>query len=223
MSEWAEREVKMAAQKEREAEGVKDGEFSYGGGCYESALKAFKSLCEDGHSGMSIMFTKSILNRLIDGKPLQPLTGEDHEWTDVSDYGGTEKMYRNNRMSSVFKYVNPDGSVRYSCVDRYVCIDIHNGSSYTGGGASSVIDKLYPITFPYWPTEKIKLYAEDWLTDEANGDYDTKGYLYLIHPEDGKIEVNRFFKEDGEGFVEIDKEEYEQRKEIAIKVWGGKV
>ena len=41
--------------------------------CYESALRAYRSLERDGHSGMSVQITKSILNRLIDGKCLTPL------------------------------------------------------------------------------------------------------------------------------------------------------
>ena len=43
MIEWAENEVKIACAKE--APDRKDGEFDYGCCCYESALKAFKSLC----------------------------------------------------------------------------------------------------------------------------------------------------------------------------------
>lgn len=217
LMEWAKREVEMMVKKEREAEGVNASEFSYGGACYESALKAFNSLCEDGHSGMSIGFTKQILNRLIDGKPLSPLTGEDSEWNDINCYwGGDVKRYQNNRQSSVFKYVYADGRVEYSSVDNYRCVDIHNGSTYTGGGAGKIIDELYPITFPYYPINAIKLYCEDFLVDEKNGDYDTKGYLYLEHPKDGRIEVNRFFKESDEGWVEISQKEYNERKERRV-------
>ena len=68
MIEWAKREIEIAQKRERG--NASDGEWDYGGTCYDSAFKAFQSLCEDGHSGMSIGFTKNILNRLIDGKPL---------------------------------------------------------------------------------------------------------------------------------------------------------
>lgn len=60
MLEWAKREVEIACKRENPDK--KEGEFDYGCACYESALKAFESLCEDGHSGMSIGFTKNILN-----------------------------------------------------------------------------------------------------------------------------------------------------------------
>ena len=65
--DWAAREIALACQSEREAsEGTDD--WDYGVACYESALRAYRSLMQDGHSGFSIQITKSILNRLIDGK-----------------------------------------------------------------------------------------------------------------------------------------------------------
>ena len=78
MSDWAKKEVELA--KIIEAKDLKEGEFDYGGACYDSALKAFKSLAEDGHSGMSIKLTQQILNRLIDGKPLLPIEDREDIW-----------------------------------------------------------------------------------------------------------------------------------------------
>ena len=72
MSEWAKREVEIACKRER-GDDENPNMSDYGCACYESALKAFESLCEDGHSGMSIGFTKAILDRMIDGKPLTPI------------------------------------------------------------------------------------------------------------------------------------------------------
>ena len=60
MKEWAKREVEIACKKENPDR--KEGEWDYGCACYESALKAFDSLMEDGHSGFSIGLTKHILN-----------------------------------------------------------------------------------------------------------------------------------------------------------------
>ena len=62
MSVWAKREIQIACS--REAPDRKDGEWDYGCGCYESALKAYLSLMDDGHSGMSFSFTAAILKRL---------------------------------------------------------------------------------------------------------------------------------------------------------------
>lgn len=55
--------------------------FNYGAMCYASALRAFESLVKDGRSGMSIGFTKQILNRLIDGEPLTPIEDTEDTWT----------------------------------------------------------------------------------------------------------------------------------------------
>ena len=74
--EWAEREIEIALSKD-------NGDIdycNYVGMCYRSALRALKSLCNDGHSGMSIYVTKNILNRLIDGKPLTPIKDEEDTW-----------------------------------------------------------------------------------------------------------------------------------------------
>ena len=51
MQTWAEKEIEIACKRERADSKVEDGELDYGCACYESALKAYKSLIEDGHSG----------------------------------------------------------------------------------------------------------------------------------------------------------------------------
>ena len=84
MLDWAKREVKIACKKENQNR--KEGEFDYGCACYESALKAFESLCDDGHSGFSIKITQAILNRLLDGKPLTPIEDADDIWNECKDY-----------------------------------------------------------------------------------------------------------------------------------------
>ena len=78
LKEWAEEEVKIACQRENPDR--KDGEWDYGCACYEGALKAFETLCNQGHSGMSIGFTIQILNRLIAGKPLTPIEDTEDIW-----------------------------------------------------------------------------------------------------------------------------------------------
>ena len=66
MSEWAKREIELACKRNRgnRLKEEFDDEFNYGCACYASALKAFKSMLDDAHSGTSIMITKYILNRL---------------------------------------------------------------------------------------------------------------------------------------------------------------
>lgn len=198
----------------------KDGEWDYGCACYESALKAFGSLCADGHSGFSIGLTKAILNRLISNKPLLPIEDTDEVWSDISDMSGLkgEKCnYQCKRMSSLFKYVYADGTVKYRDVDRYHGVNINcPDAQYHSGLIDTVMDELYPITMPYMPADRaFKIYTEDFLVDPAKGDYDTVGILYVITPSMDKVAINRYFKEAPNGFAEIDEAEYKERKEAA--------
>ena len=219
MELWAENEVMMTCK--RVAPDRKDGEWDYGCALYESALKAFRSLCEDGHSSRSIGFTKAILNRLIDRKPLLPIEDTDEVWSDISDMSGLkgeERNYKCKRMSSLFKYVYANGTVKYRDVDRYYAVNINcPDARYRSELIDTVMDELYPITMPYMPADRaFKIYTEDFLVDPAKGDYDTIGILYVITPSMDKVAINRYFKEAPNGFAEIDEAEYKERKEAAI-------
>ena len=219
MSSWADKEVEIACKRERD--NAPDGEWNYGCACYESALKAYKSLMKDGHSGFSIGLTKQILNRLIDGKSLTPIEDTDDIWRDISDISGLNDgevaVYQCKRMSSLFKYVYADGRIEYTDVDFFYCIDTTNNLTYTSGLVRRVMDEMFPISMPYMPTEPIKVYCSDLLTDRKNGDYDTVAILYIIKPNGDRIDINRFFKENGNDWVEITIEEYEQRKDMELK------
>lgn len=218
LERWAENEVAIACRHEKPDR--KDREWDYGCACYESALKAFGSLCADGHSGFSIGLTKAILNRLISNKPLLPIEDTDEVWSDISDMSGLkgeERNYQCKRMSSLFKYVYADGTVKYRDVDRYHGVNINcPDAQYHSGLIDTVMDELYPITMPYMPADRaFKIYTEDFLVDPAKGDYDTVGILYVITPSMDKVAINRYFKEAPNGFAEIDEAEYKERKEAA--------
>lgn len=219
MKEWAKREVELACK--RENPNRKEGEFDYGCACYESALKAFNSLCEDGHSGFSIGLTKHILNRLIEGKPLTPINDTDDGWNLICEDNNGTKRYQNKRMSSLFKYVHPNGVVTYSDVNRVICTDINNPDmSYHNSFITSMINDMYPISMPYMPFDKaFEVYTDDFLTNPKNGDYDTKGVLYVIKPDGERVNIERYFKDSdtADGFDEIDREEYEHRRRVAYK------
>lgn len=223
MKDWAEREVELACKHENPDWDGKS--FDYGCACYQSALKAYKMLMEDGHSGMSFSFTKNILNRLMDGLPLLPIIDEDFFVSDKENNISleTEESLRKrglkshlqcSRMSSLFREETLDGKVTYSDINRYYCIDIHNPKlTYHNGRAGEIIDEHFPIKMPYKPTTgKYKVYTEDFLVDKNNGDFDTKAYLYIRTPKGVAIDVYRYFAEKNGEWVEIDKKEYEERK-----------
>lgn len=222
-TEWAEKEIDLAIMHENPdwAEGMLD----YGISCYLSALKAYKALMNGGHSGTSFGITKNILIRLMNGLPLMPITDDDFI-EDENTVRESELYLKKHdlkssiqchRMFSLFKKTYLDGKVVYTDIDRCKCIDIHSKISYTNGQATSIVNELFPITMPYKPTvEKYRMYCEDFLTDEKNGDFDTKGFFYLIKPDGKKVEINRFFAEINGKWKQISKEEYKNRKVIKI-------
>lgn len=208
--DWAEKEVELACKKENPNWDGKS--FDYGIACYQSALKAYKSLCEDDHSGMSIVFTQGILNRLIDMKCLTPIEDTEDIWNEITVQENGSKCYQCKRMSSLFKDVSPNGEVSYHDNDRATLID-ENGMYWHNGLASRLIHEMYPIKMPYYPPhEPYKIHEETFLVDPANGDYDTWGYLYLITPDGERVELNKFWAEKNGESVEISKEEFEERK-----------
>lgn len=211
MMEWAKNEVAIASKRER---GDKpESEWDYGVACYESALKAFESLCGDGHSGYSIGVTKAILNRLIDRKPLTPIEDTEDMWdfTHTDDNG---KHYQCRRMSSLFKYVYEDGTVKYSDINRYYCTSKDNPNvSWHNGFVGKIYNEMFPLTMPYMPNNKADvIVCDELLTDRKNGDYDTIAILYIKRADGEKVEVNRYFKEGDASFIEISLKEYKERE-----------
>lgn len=214
MLEWAKDEIAIASKRER---GNKpENEWDYGCACYDSARKAFESLLGDGHSGMSISFTKNILNRLIDEKPLTPIEDTEDMWNYIHDKEDGGKCYQCKRMSSLFKYVAKDGSVSYSDIDRYYCTNEENPHvSWHNGFVAKIYDEMYPLTLPYMPNSRPDvIVCDELLTDRKNGDYDTIAILYIRRANGEKVEVNRYFKENDVSFTEISLEEYKERQRL---------
>ena len=210
MSDWAKHEVELACKRENPDR--KEGEWDYGCACYESALKAYLSLCEDRHSGMSFEFTRNILIRLMNEKPLTPIEDVPESWNLVYEHEDETKEYQCRRMHSLFKDVHPDGTVKYYA-NNYYCKDVNTGLTYSGGGAWEIIDKYTtPITFPYFPPEKpYVLNTAEYLTDRKNGDFDTKAYFSIQTPDGETIRVDEYYGEiDGE-WKQITESEYNDR------------
>lgn len=69
---------------------------------------------------------------------------------------------------------------------------------------------------PYFPTSPKKVYCEEFLIDLINGNFDTVGVLYVIHPDGSKTEINRYFKAEDNGWEEIDINEYMFRYSLRV-------
>lgn len=213
MTEWAKNEVDLFVAEEN------DEDDEYVNECAKSALKAFNCLMEDGHSGMSIGITHSILNRLIEGKPLVPISETDFCEEPIV---GDRRTYQCKRMSSLFKDVDEDGNVTYSDVDRVSCIDRYSGVSFSSGNGRHIVDELFPIELPYNPPARrfIIDYASG-LVNPKLGDYDIEAFYSVITPSGENIPINKFYQyviENGKEIrKEITKEEFESLKEQSDK------
>lgn len=207
MLEWAKNEVAIAIEKEG----------NYGCACYNSAMRAFASLLRDGHSGMSIGFTKNILDRLIDGKPLTPIENTEEVWEETcTDSHDGSKGYRCKRMRGLYKRVARDGSVTYNDLYRYCCINEENPHViWHNGFVADIYNEMYPLTLPYMPSSRPDvIVCDELLTDRKNGDYDTLAILYIEKADGERVEVNRYFKENKVSFTEISLEEYKERQRL---------
>jgi len=220
MLDWARNEVALACKKE--APNRTDDDWDYGCACYESALKAFEALMSDGHSGMSISFTKTILNRLINGNPLTPITDDDFK--DVSPISDDSYLKERGlkldlqcpRMSSLFKSIDLEDNVTYTDVNRAVCKNKHNSyDTYHSGKGDRFVDKLFPISMPYMPESKpYYVITDQCLIDPKHGDWDTEAWYEIITPEGEHIPINYFCKYigDDDTEVEITEKEFNERK-----------
>ena len=223
MIDWAEKEIELAIQREIDNISEEDkkyaeehGGFCYGVECYKSALKAYKCLAEDDHSGCSWGITKNILIRLMNSQPLSPITDEDFlqcinedRWTDESlKKRGLKSDIQCPRMTSLFKKETLDGNVTYTDINRVICYNEGSNIGYYSGRATKIIDEMYPITLPYVSSTKpYKVYVCEHSLEP--GTFDGVEFLYAITPNGDRIELNRYFAElDGEHMVEVSKEEY---------------
>jgi hypothetical protein len=105
---------------------------------------------DEGHSGSSAPYAINLFKTLAMFEPVVPLTGEDWEWTDVSDTFGSRghKLYQNKRCGRVFKDENDtydiEGKVFYEWYTD------ENGEKFKSHYTSR--DSRVPVTFPYVPT-----------------------------------------------------------------------
>lgn len=220
---WAEQECRIACKRENPDFNFDDNEsFDYGCSCYKSALKAYNSLLEDGHSGFSFSVTKDILIRLMNGQPLTPITDEDFFIVErgTEEFPAQSPAYLKKRglksslqcprMYSLFRNETLDGKVTYHDNDRSYFVDVESPSDKYHSW-DRFIDDMFPITMPYYPKDgKYVIYAQTFLTDENNGDFDTQGILYVETPSGEKVDIGIYRTEKNGKMVDITKEEYDE-------------
>jgi hypothetical protein len=133
------------AESELDRIGITDDD-DMNGTMRKHLLHMVKEFADEGHSGFSANYALQCLHKLLKFKPLSPLTGEDDEWTEVSQRSGYPH-FQNKRCSSVFKdgkngeVYDIDGKVFWEwCKDE----DGNPYKSYYTNRESRV-----SVTFPY--------------------------------------------------------------------------
>lgn len=203
------------AKKEIEIRNKMFPDDKYGAMCCDSALKAFESLCNDGHSGYSISVTMSVLNALVEGRTLTPIEDTEDVWEyvreDMSAFPDRCKTYQCKRMSSLFKEVKSGGTISYRDVNRVYYKDMnHEETTWHSGWAERLVDSFSPITMPYMPRKPYEVQAYTY--GKEVGTYDIY-YIAGIKTPSGKwFDVDRYYKETEHGDLEISKEEFDELK-----------
>jgi len=129
----------------------------------EHVLEMVKTFEDQGHSGLSAAYAINQLQRLLNFKPLKPLTGEDDEWTNVHD-----DSFQNKRCSTVFKE-GQNNITAYNIEGRIFSDD--DGKTFFTSKES-----FMPITFPYEVPEKPE---EVFIKDEKDEDEENDDDLNL--------------------------------------------
>lgn len=208
MTDWARREVELACKSDPKEDGVLYAQI-----CFQSALKAFESICNDELTGFQVSFVRDILVRLLNRKPLTHIDDIPESWAPCMF---VDKDLKEDlqcvRMSSLFKQVHHDGTVRYRDVNRVVCTDQASSTTWHNGLADRIVDEMFPIKFPYYPADKpYKVRMNEYLTDRKYGDFDTVMYIDVTSPDGTVTRINRYFGETEEGWKELTSDEFTAR------------
>lgn len=201
-TDWAENEVNIYCKK-AEANDDGYGSMEYMQECAFAALDAYNLLMDQGHSGASIGITMSILNKLVEGKPLTLIENTYYMWEHYFDFDDFDyKSFQCKRYPALYKKVYNDGRVVYSDTDRWRCYDVGSDVPYTSGLVINALDEMFPITFPYAP-HTYRVNCETFLYNRSRGDFDHKAILNYVDANGVKININKYYQETDNGWQEI--------------------
>lgn len=227
MKEWARREVDLAkaclnAKDQMVREMISEE--------YEAAYRSYCNFLDEYEKLENKIIIKTVFTQLLHEENLSPIVDSEDDWILVEGFDPVASsndnpgwsIYQCKRRSSMFKKVVYDrktgevDEITFRDIDRAVCIDINKPDyMYTGGMGPLVLDELIPITLPYSPCGKTRIFTEEFkYHEDQEGDLDTIGVLYFRMPNGTMKEVKRYFKEDHESkqMVEITQSEYLSRK-----------
>ena len=200
---WAEeRKAQEKASKEKADDEICT---EYACACIDSAAKAYKAMLKVENPVSDR--TKELLNRLIKGQPLSPITEDDfkaalhrplEEWeSNMLRKAHLKSSIQCPRMFSLFREEDLDGNVTYGDNDRAVYMD-QRGHTWINAEIRRIVDKMFPITLPYYPADKPfvahgrEYYMEGDVdkSEEHRGTVNVIYYDYLITPDGKRVELN---------------------------------
>lgn len=164
----------------------------------DEILALCDKMANSGHSGGSapyvIVAISSAVKKLMSFEPLTPLTGEDDEWTDISEYQNGEEGWQNRRLTSVFK---GKGGAYY-----LNAIVWKEGGNTFGGRVEGITSRQF-IKFPFTPKTfyidvEREILPNDWSEEPFYEDTDAGGiiekYRYKIKDKSQLDVVFKFYE-----------------------------
>jgi hypothetical protein len=121
-------------------------------------LEVVQVFANQGHSGFSASYSLNIIKRLLDWKPIGPLSGEDDEWSDVPEWDNGTKTQQNKRCSAVFRDNFDNSTAHY--IDGKRFSDDGGKTWFSKGGKGSSVPVIFPYAVPEKP-EYIIIKAEE--------------------------------------------------------------
>lgn len=144
------------------------------------------------HEDRDVRKATELLTRLMNGYPLSPITDDPEEWEMEDD--GDFTIYRSIRRPSLFKRVALDGDkkcVQYIDKDRYEVIDV-NTMSITNERrfCEILLDAADPITMPYFPYAKIKVFTDGFTL----GEDEYAGLMYFRAMDGMMYKIDKYYR-----------------------------
>lgn len=148
---------------------------------------------DSGQSGGSAPYTAGAISQAVEKlclqKPICDITGIDEEWNDCRDMGD-DKIYQNNRLSSIFKH-DIEGKPYY--IDAVVFKgqngNCFNGNSVKTEDGSTITSRQYIKKFPFKPkTFYVDIIETEWADKEETVKQEGGGWWTSIVKDELQLE-----------------------------------
>lgn len=215
--EWARNEIEIILKEVGDAPNARMVAAGY-----KKALEAFEVLADESDIGSSAGVTKDALIRLMNLKPLTPITNNDEDWTQDTGQPDRDRIsFRHRRLSSLYKYVYRDGTIEYADLKRTILLKEGSTLAWFSSMADTLVDEMFPIKFPYNPdNHPYVVRSTDFMAYEDqvdDDDFDTVWYHDITEPNGTVHSIDRYFGFTSKGWSELTKGEFRIRLDACQK------